>query len=303
MLTLTATSSDPHTTSGVPSLQRKIAFLLRQLRQRWRVWLFRGRPESLPLTGYDAGQPMPLIDRLSDEQLVELNRMLDWNSFVVDGRGRRFGGAAWPRTADKSERIPNKRTQLMHEAFNLDGRTVLEIGCFEGAHTLGLCRLGARVTAIDSRVQNVVKAIVRTSLGGYQPRVFVCDVEQRPLPVELLSAEYCHHVGVLYHLVDPVTHIRDLGALISKGILLDTHYARDDEAREHHVVEGESFRFKPYGEFGYRDVFSGMYDHAKWLTLPVILTLLQRVGFAEIVKVETRVGTHGARALILARKA
>src|SRR5437870_2694457 len=120
MLTLTAASSDAHTRSGVPSLQRKIAFLLRQLRQRWRVWLLRRRPASLPLTGYDAGQPMPLIDRLSDEQLVELNRMLDWNSFVVDGHGRRFGGAAWLRTADKSERIPNKRTQLMHEAFNLD---------------------------------------------------------------------------------------------------------------------------------------------------------------------------------------
>jgi tRNA (mo5U34)-methyltransferase len=273
----------------------------RQLRQRARVALFK-RGSGVALGGYEPGAPVPLVDRLSDSQLEELNRILDWNSFIVDGRGRRFGGAALLRRADKAERIPNRRTLLMHEAFDLEGRTVLEIGCFEGAHTVGLCRLGARVTAVDSRVENVVKAIVRTSLAGCHARVFVCNVEQRPLPADLLAAEYCHHVGVLYHLVDPVSHLRELGELVTRGILLDTHYATESDATGRFVAGGETYAYRPYGEFGYGDVLSGMSDHAKWLTLPAIVHLLARAGFTDVLKVEERTGTQGPRALILARK-
>ena len=163
----------------------------------------------------------------------------------MDGQGRRFGNVPWHGKGRTAEKIPNKRTRQMHEAFDLRGRTVLEIGCFEGAHTLGLCRLGAQVTAIDSRVENVVKTIVRTACFDHHPRVFVCDVERRPLPVDHLRAEFCHHVGVLYHLADPVTHLLELGSLIGRGLLLDTHYAADGEATERYEVSGESFAYQP----------------------------------------------------------
>jgi tRNA (mo5U34)-methyltransferase len=239
---------------------------------------------------------------LPDAQLEELNAILPWNSFVVDARGRRFGNVPWHGKGRAGEQIPNKRTRQMHEAFGLGGRRVLEIGCFEGAHTLGLCQLGARVTAVDSRVENVVKTIVRTSCFDQRPRVFVCDVERRPLPVELLRAEYCHHVGVLYHLVDPVAHLRDLGQLIERGILLDTHYAADGEATERYVVDGETFAYRRYGEFGYADVWSGMCDHSKWLTLDVILQLLRRAGFDRVISTSTRIGSQGPRATILAER-
>jgi hypothetical protein len=243
-----------------------------------------------------------LIDLLPDAQLAELNGILRWQSFVVDRAGRRFGAPGSHRRADRPQTFPNKRTQLMHDTFGLRGRRVLEIGCFEGLHTLGLCELGAEVTAIDSRVENVVKTIVRTALFDRHPRVFVCDVERRPLPAALLAAEYCHHVGVLYHLQDPVTHIADLGTLISHGLLLDTHYALEEEADRTYAVGNETFRYRYYGEFGYTEVLSGMYDHAKWLTLPTLLSLLERAGFTRVRKVEARVGTQGPRVLILAEK-
>jgi tRNA (mo5U34)-methyltransferase len=284
------------------SLRDRIRFSLRQLRQRWRILRMRRQAASFPLDGHAKPCTIPFVDLLSDEQLVELNGILDWHSFVVDRRGRRFGGVGWRGKNEKAESVPNKRTRLMHEAFNLTGCTVLEVGCFEGVHTLGLCQVGAHVTAIDSRIENVVKTIVRTALFDYHPRIFACDVERRPLPVELLSAEYCHHIGVLYHLRDPVSHLLDLGALASKGILLDTHYALEQQAVERYEVGGESYPFRSYGEFGYREVRSGMYDHSKWLPLPVILALLQRAGFENILKVDCRVGTQGPRVLILAQK-
>jgi 2-polyprenyl-3-methyl-5-hydroxy-6-metoxy-1,4-benzoquinol methylase len=288
--------------SEATSVRARLLFYLRRLRQHWRTRQFKRTAATFPLGGHSKGRAIPFVDLLSDQQMLELNRILPWNSFVTDARGRRFGGIAWQGRGEKAKDFPNRRTRLMHEAFNLEGRTVLEVGCLEGVHTLGLCQFGARVTAIDARVENVVKAIVRTSLFDYHPRIFVCNVEERPLPVEYLTAEYCHHVGVLYHLKDPVSHLFDLGALVSKGILLDTHYAAEHEALEVYEVAGERYPFRFYGEFGYSDVFSGMYDHAKWLPLPVILGLLRTVGFTNIRRVDTRMGTHGPRALILAEK-
>jgi SAM-dependent methyltransferase len=285
-----------------PGLRSRAQFAFRQLRQRWRSLSSRPDAGNAPLTGHGPGSPAPFLDALPDAQLEELNAILAWNSFVVDGRGRRFGNVPWQGKGRAAEKIPNKRTRQMHQAFDLRGRSVLEIGCFEGAHTLGLCQLGAQVTAVDSRVENVVKTIVRTACFDHHPRVFVCDVERRPLPVELLRAEFCHHVGVFYHLADPVTHIRELGELIAHGILLDTHYAAAAEATERYEVGGESFAYQRYGEFGYDDVWSGMFDHSKWLTLDTILQLLNRAGFDRVLTTATHVGSQGPRATILVER-
>ena len=290
-----------HTTVET-GLKSRAQFAFRQLRQRWRALSSRPGSSAAPLVGHRPGSPAPFLDALPDTQLEELNAILPWNSFVVDGRGRRFGGVPWHGKGRAAEKIPNKRTREMHDAFDLRGRTVLEVGCFEGAHTLGLCQLGAQVTAIDSRVENVVKTLVRTAWFDCHPRVFVCDVERRPLPADQLRAEYCHHVGVFYHLADPVTHLRDLGTLITRGILLDTHYAAASEATERYDVRGESFAYRRYGEFGYGDVWSGMFDHSKWLTLDTILDLLKQAGFDQILSVATRTGSQGARAAILAQR-
>jgi hypothetical protein len=280
----------------------RMQFVWRRLRHRLRALQFASRAAAVPLAGHPPGRTAPLIELLPDAQLAELNAILKWHSFAVDGRGRRFGAPGSHRNGDRPQSFPNKRTRRMHEAFDLKGRTVLEIGCFEGLHTLGLCALGAQVTAVDSRVENVVKTIVRTALYDFHPRAFVWDVEGHAPPPELVSAEYCHHVGVLYHLKDPVSHIARLGTLISKGILLDTHYALEDQADREYDVAGQTYRFQHYGEFGYEEVLSGMYDHAKWLTLPTILALLAQAGFSRVLATDTRVGTQGPRVLILAAK-
>jgi hypothetical protein len=285
-----------------PGLRSRAQFAFRQLRQRWRALGSKPGASAAPLRGHDPGSPAPFLDSLPDAQLEELNGLLPWHSFVIDGHGRRFGNVPWHGKGRTPEKIPNKRTRRMHDAFDLRGRTVLEIGCFEGAHTLGLCQFGASVTAIDSRVENVVKTLVRTACFDHHPRVLVCDVERRPLPEEHLRAEFCHHVGVLYHLADPVTHLFDLGRLISRGLLLDTHYAAVDKATEQYEVGGESFAYQRYGEFGYEDAWSGMFDHSKWLTLDTIVEVLRRAGFDRVLSSTTRVGSQGPRALILVER-
>jgi len=289
-------------TRAEPGLRSRAQFAFRQLRQRWRAISSRPGAADAALHGHQPGSPAAFLDSLPDAQIEELNAILPWNSFVVDGRGRRVGNVPWHGKGRAPEAIPNKRTRQMHEAFGLRGHTVLEIGCFEGAHTLGLCQLGAIVTAVDSRVENVVKTIVRTACFDHHPRVFVCDVERRPLPAERLRADFCHHVGVLYHLADPVTHLRELGELIGRGILLDTHYAADGEATERYQVGAETFAYRRYGEFGYGDVWSGMFDHSKWLTLDTILSLLRGAGFDRVISSATRVGSQGPRVTLLVER-
>jgi hypothetical protein len=242
----------------------------------------------------------PLLERLTDEELELLNELLPWRCFTVDSGGRPFGGAAWRGKRVTPQAVPDPRIERFHQRFDLSGKHVLEIGCFEGVHTTALCRLARSVTAVDARVENVVKTVVRCAFLDARPRVFTCDVESEPEGSQHLRADLCHHVGVLYHLEDPVTHLRRLATWTPGGLMLDTHYARDEEATESYEVDGERYRFKPYAERGRADVFSGMRPSSKWLRLADIEGLLRAAGYGEVEVAETREERNGPRVLLFA---
>ena len=261
-------------------------------------WL--GRPALR--ARYDEGRTESgLAERLSDEDLRRLNELLPWRAFTVDARGRPLGGTAWRGKRDTPQVIPDPRIDRLHERFDLSDKHVLEIGCFEGIHTIGLCRFAASVTAVDARVENVVKTIVRCAFFDVHPRVLVHDVEA-PEDDDLLHADVCHHVGVLYHLEDPVGHLRRVGKMISRGLMLDTHYARDEDATETYDVGGERFRFRRYRERGRADVFSGIRPTSKWLRVDDITHELRHAGFDAVEVVETREERNGPRVLLFAER-
>ena len=96
------------------------------------------------------------------------------------------------------------------------------------------------------------------------------------------SVDVIHHVGVLYHLKDPVSHLLKLANNAKDGLLLDTHYASSEMINSCYVVNSKEYRYFGYGEKGRNEVFSGMYDHAKWLLLEDIKELLKQIGFSDI---------------------
>lgn len=267
-----------------------------------RRWLQAGRAR-LPLHGHvPSPVPTPLLDALSDEELARLNGLLPWQAFVTDGRGRRFGDSAWKGKRDVPQSVPDPRILLMDRTFGLAGRSVLEIGCFEGVHTIGLIQCRARVKAVDARVENVAKTIVRCALFGAQPEVYLWDAEQA-VPAGLsLDADFAHHVGVLYHLHDPVNHLLRLAPRISKGIMLDTHFANAEDATGRYVVDGIEYPHRSYREFGRDDVFSGMYPSSRWLLLEDLIAVLMRAGFRDVNVAEARIERNGPRALLFATK-
>ena len=268
----------------------------RRLRSRLR----RRRPPAA--RRYEDGQlAAPLVELLDDADLETLNELLPWHCFTVDRRGRPLGRPAWSGKRDAPEPIPDRRVGLFDTRFGLRDRHVLEVGCFEGIHTIALCDRAGRVTAVDGRIENVVKTIVRCSMFGRHPTVLTCDLERPEAARQWLEADLCHHVGVLYHLSDPVRHLRQLGTWIGRGLMLDTHYSEPESAEDSYEVDGERFRFKRFGERR-ADPFSGMESHAKWLTLDDITGVLRASGFDAVEIVERREERNGPRVLLFAEK-
>jgi hypothetical protein len=262
-----------------------------------RSYLRFARPQS----GDADRAPGPFVDKLADADVDRLNRLLPWRCFTLDGHGRAIGGVAWRGKRADPQLIPDPRIERFHERFNLAGQHVLEIGCFEGVHTIALCRLASSVTAVDARIENVAKTVVRAALYDERPRVFVFDVESSNR-TDLVQADLCHHVGVLYHLTDPVRHLLQLGEWISRGVMLDTHYAQPESASHEYTVDGRSYRYRRYAEHGRKDVFSGMQPDSKWLLLDDIVTTLRDAGFDSVEIVETREERNGPRALLFAER-
>ena len=256
---------------------------------------------DFPLSGFgDSRIATKYVDPLTDEDVRQLNSLLPWKCFTVDTKGRRFGDRAWPGKRESPQLIPDPRILRMNEAFGLRDKHVLEIGCFEGIHTIALCALAERVTAIDSRIENVVKTIVRAALFGVHPTVFKCDIEDAGDWSLVPPVDVVHHVGVLYHLSDPASHLLRLGSITRHGMMLDTHFALPEQATERYTINGRDFSYKRYGEGGRSDAFSGMYDHAKWLTLDAIRALLTEGGLARIEVLEERNERNGPRVLLFA---
>jgi SAM-dependent methyltransferase len=277
---------------------------LDRLRSALRLKLQRILRTAPPLAGYmENRHEIPLVDPLSDQELSALNRLLPWNAFTVDRHGRRFGGVAWAGKRDRPQEVPDRRILLFNQRFDLADKHVLELGCFEGIHTVGLAKYAQKVTAVDGRIENVVKTIVRSSLYGFHPTVFQHDLEHAPARPYLLQADLLHHVGVLYHLSNPVEHLLEIGRHIRLGMMLDTHYALEHEATSSYSVNGRKFPYKLFKERGRQDVFSGLHPDSKWLPLEVITGLLRETGFGEVEVVETRQERNGPRVLLFARRA
>lgn len=261
-----------------------------------------GSEAGLPVDGYlPATTPTPLLDALSDADLAALNTLLPWHCFTVDSRGRRFGNRAWTGKREKPQAIPDRRIVLCHERFDLADKHVLEIGCFEGVHTLGLGLFARQVTAIDSRIENVAKTLVRCHFHGQKPAVAVCDVESRDDMARLPQVDVVHHVGVLYHLVDPVSHLKMLASKVRLGMMLDTHVAPADSTATYEV-DGASYAHEVHQEGGAAEVFSGMYPSARWLTVEALVQALQTAGFADVELYQTRQERNGERVLMFARR-
>lgn len=254
----------------------------------------------LPLRGFDEDRTAaPFVELLDDASLEQLNGLLPWRCFTVDSLGRRFGDRAKPWKNQNPRPIPDPRVVLADDRFALTGKRVLEVGSFEGVHTIALCQRAEDVVAVDARIVNVAKTAVRCAMYGVHPTVFMANMET--WDPDDFDFDVVFHIGVLYHLRDPVKHVLELGRVAGFGLLLDTHVAEEHEATQTYSSDGVSYRYRWMEEIS-RLPAAGMYDHAKWLRIPDLVDVLHRAGFAQVEVLDKRIEGTGTRVTIVALK-
>ena len=240
------------------------------------------------------------LDAIDDEQLDALNSLLPWAAITVDPRGRGVGQAYSQTKRPSAQELIDARLVHFDALAPLRGAHVLEIGCFEGIHTIGCCLLGASVTGVDSRMENILKTMARLWAYRQEAALVLWNVEGDP-PTDLPADwDVLHHVGVLYHLTNPVEHLDLLLPRTRRSILLDTHVARDDaDATSSYEVGQRSYAYHRYREGHVQtSPFAGMLDHAKWLRLEDVVEILKRHGMANVRVIEDRAERNGRRVLI-----
>ena len=254
---------------------------------------------ELPFSGYPpANADFACLSELSDEELERLNKLLPWSSWVVDNNGRRFGNQFNHNKRNSPELIPDRRIESLNQRNALAGKHVLEIGCFEGNHTVALAQISGSVTAVDSRIENVVKTLTRCAMAGLFPRVYHWNVEEKVPSYMDPCCDVLHHVGVLYHLRDPVRHLKTICENVGHSVMLDTHVA----PQQVELNEEDGIRFWEFSEHGRDNPFAGMYDKAKWLVLEDLVELLRSLGFKDVDVAEQREERNGPRVLVFASR-
>jgi len=110
-----------------------------------------------------------------------------------------------------------------------------------------------------------------------------------------------HHVGVLYHLLNPLEHLEEICLCAKQTLLLDTHVA-STEALLTKEYNGFKYRYYKYTEGGRADPFSGMESYAKWIHVDDLIAYIKMLGFSDVELVEQRAERNGARVLIFANR-
>jgi tRNA (mo5U34)-methyltransferase len=246
-----------------------------------------------------SNQKLIAFEHLSDLDLETLNNILPWKCFTRDSLGRSLGKQAWEGKRSIEQEIPDTRIIKLNDLVGLSMKRILEVGCFEGVHTIGLSQFSTDVYAVDVRIENVIKTLARSVAYGVFPKVFTLNIDDKIQTKLIPEIDILHHVGVLYHLFDPVEHLNSILPKVKEALLLDTHYATHEMANQKNY---NGFSYFEYKEFGYNDVFSGINPTSKWLLHEDIHKILISHGFTNISTIFNKKERNGPRVSLIASK-
>jgi len=207
---------------------------------------------------------------------------------------------------------------IIERTGGVDGRSVLELGPLEGAHTTMLEAAGARVTAIEANSRAflrclVVKEILPLRSARFLLGDFVSFMEDTEDRYDLVLAS-----GVVYHAPDPLRMLAAI-AQVTDRVGIWTHYYHPQ------LIAGDEwaarlFRSAPFtGSLAGVDVTlhrreyreslecsgfcGGPEESAVWMELDDIVAVLRALGFDRVdVTDDDHHHLHGACALLYAER-
>ncbi len=122
----------------------------------------------------------------------------------------------------------NSELTILSKIPNIKDKCVLELGCCIGSKTKIIAKLCKEVVALEGRETNL-KVCFKLKL----PNVYYYLFNVEKLTFDSFGKfDIIFHSGVLYHLTNPVEHLKNIFK-ISNCIILDTHYttAKKQEIR------------------------------------------------------------------------
>ncbi len=236
---------------------------------------------------------------MTNQQLADFQAALDWKTGMELPDGRILGVSG---KRGKVTQGLDPRVGAVLDRFDPGGKTIVEFGACEGIHTVQLAGICKQVVGLEVRPRNIACALTRLFIHGVgNARLEMRDV--RDIPESLGTFDIAFHVGVLYHLTDPVTHLARV-AEIAPDLILDTHYASLELPWPSMSLcrAGRSYEGRRYQEFGWNEVFSGVEECSCWLLREDLLRLLGDVGYDQVEVLDDRRERNGPRFTVMARQ-
>jgi SAM-dependent methyltransferase len=177
----------------------------------------------------------------------------------------------------------------LHGSFN-DLR-VLDIGSFEGAHSIELALRGCQVIGLEGRDTNLAKAKFAQDILGLTNVQFIKDDVRNISTARLGDFDLVLCSGILYHLdvPDVFTFLESVASVTRRYAIIDTHIS---------VSAGEKVSFKGKDYYGFpfveyeqqpsketeeQAVGSSMGNLTSfWLTRPSLYNFLSEIGFTSV---------------------
>jgi len=237
---------------------------------------------------------------LPEWALEEFHRDLDWCTGYPLPDGRYLG---WHEDTPKDGHRKfdaglDERVQALIDFADPADKTILELGCCEGALTVQLASVCKKVVAIDIRPKNIVRSLVRLHLHGVKN----CDLhllDARNMDSSVGRFDILFHSGLLYHLKNPVEHLFKIHE-VSNTLLLHTLYGceRPHLKRSSVSYAGRSYDAYHCGELGWNQPMSGADDESFWLTRDSLFGLLDELGFRQQ-RIISEVDWPGGKRIVL----
>jgi hypothetical protein len=202
---------------------------------------------------------------------------------------------------------------------SIEGKKILEVGPLEGMHTYMLHReRPARIDAIEANRLCFLRCLVTRQILDISTASFLLGDIQAWLTEHDEVYDFAVASGVLYHMADPGEFLRLLASR-ANAVFIWTHFFLEEampagDVRrnpfsgkvETKIIEGIPVR---YYERSYQHANSnasfcgGMKDRHFWMHRDDILTLLEKLGYGDIVVKDQNFGHPGGPCFsLLARK-
>lgn len=186
----------------------------------------------------------------------------------------------------------------------VQGKTVLELGALEGAHTRTMEEAGAIVTAIEGNANNFLKCLVVKNEFNLKAKFIYadfCEYVKVCRKFDIVSA-----AGVLYHQTNPADLIFDL-AKITDTVLVWSQVASENNppGKECTIMSNNCLYYGKVNDYGNTrsDSFcGGLNKSAFWMYGYAMRECFHDAGFMKVISKDSPPNNHGETLLFVAKK-